>query len=104
MPGLVANCFRVTRDLTVVELDRIVYRRETIVIWPLLMLLSSSWKIYGAVTGPYTFTGDSDETPTDCDYDCDECPFASTEEGASIDPEVSVKRIDARALSSVISN
>ncbi|WP_241025832.1 NucA/NucB deoxyribonuclease domain-containing protein [Burkholderia sp. Tr-20390] len=59
------------------------------------MLLSSSWKIYGAVTGPYTFTGDSDETPTDCDYDCDECPFASTEEGASRVPEVSVKRIDA---------
>lgn len=48
---------------------------------------------YGAVTGQCTFTGDPDETPTDCD--CDEYPFASTEQGASRDPEVSVKRIDA---------
>ncbi|VWC34786.1 hypothetical protein BLA23254_06567 [Burkholderia lata] len=48
---------------------------------------------YGSVTGQCTFTGDPDETPSDCD--CDEYPFASTEEGASTDPEVSVKRIDA---------
>ncbi|WP_254603632.1 NucA/NucB deoxyribonuclease domain-containing protein [Burkholderia lata] len=48
---------------------------------------------FGAVTGQHTFTGDPDETPADCD--CDEYPFASTEQGASSDPEVSVKRIDA---------
>lgn len=48
---------------------------------------------YGSVNGQCTFTGDPDETPTDCD--CDEYPFASTEQGASNDPEVSVKRIDA---------
>ncbi|KGW74899.1 deoxyribonuclease NucA/NucB family protein [Burkholderia pseudomallei MSHR2990] len=48
--------------------------------------------IYGSVNGQCTFTGDPDETPTDCD--CDEYPFASTEQGASRE-EVSVKRIDA---------
>ncbi|AXF25278.1 hypothetical protein CUJ89_30130 [Burkholderia pyrrocinia] len=48
--------------------------------------------IYGSVNGQCTFTGDPDETPTDCD--CDEYPFASTEEGASRD-DASVKRIDA---------
>ncbi|MBN3746737.1 hypothetical protein G3N96_15020 [Burkholderia sp. Se-20373] len=48
---------------------------------------------FGPVTGQCTFTGDPDETPSDCD--CDEYPFASTEQGASREPEVSVKRIDA---------
>ncbi|WP_254609182.1 NucA/NucB deoxyribonuclease domain-containing protein [Burkholderia lata] len=48
---------------------------------------------FGPVTGQCTFTGDPDEAPTDCD--CDEYPLASTEQGASSDPEVSVKRIDA---------
>ncbi|WP_236860916.1 NucA/NucB deoxyribonuclease domain-containing protein [Burkholderia sp. MSMB617WGS] len=47
---------------------------------------------YGSVTGQCTFTGDPEETPTDCD--CDEYPFAATQEGAR-DNEVSVKRIDA---------
>ncbi|MCU9953415.1 NucA/NucB deoxyribonuclease domain-containing protein [Burkholderia sp. BKH01] len=47
---------------------------------------------YGSVTGQCTFTGDPDETPTDCD--CDEYPFASTGQGADGN-EVSVKRIDA---------
>ncbi|MDN7672492.1 NucA/NucB deoxyribonuclease domain-containing protein [Burkholderia oklahomensis] len=47
---------------------------------------------YGSVKGQCTFTGDPDETPADCD--CDEYPFASTQEGAR-DNEVSVKRIDA---------
>ncbi|MXN76871.1 hypothetical protein GR157_19290 [Burkholderia sp. 4701] len=49
-------------------------------------------KKYGSVTGQCTFTGDPDETQTDCD--CDEYPFASTQQGA-LNYEVSVKRIDA---------
>ncbi|MGZ2748114.1 NucA/NucB deoxyribonuclease domain-containing protein [Burkholderia stagnalis] len=47
---------------------------------------------YGSVKGQCTFTGDPDETPTDCD--CDEYPFAATQEGARSN-DVSVKRIDA---------
>ncbi|RKP46412.1 hypothetical protein D7S89_17415 [Trinickia fusca] len=47
---------------------------------------------YGSVTGQCTFTGDPDETPSDCD--CDEYPFAATQEGADKN-EVPVKRIDA---------
>ncbi|WP_231937814.1 NucA/NucB deoxyribonuclease domain-containing protein [Burkholderia lata] len=47
---------------------------------------------YGRVTGQCTFTGDSDETPSDCD--CDEYPFAATNQGAKTGA-FSVKRIDA---------
>lgn len=47
---------------------------------------------YGRVTGQCTFTGDSDETPSDCD--CDEYPFAATNQGAA-GGRFSVKRIDA---------
>ncbi|TCW78639.1 hypothetical protein C5O80_30440 [Burkholderia sp. SRS-46] len=47
---------------------------------------------YGRVTGQCTFTGDSNETPSDCD--CDEYPFAATNEGAATG-KFSVKRIDA---------
>ncbi|WP_244120261.1 NucA/NucB deoxyribonuclease domain-containing protein [Burkholderia gladioli] len=47
---------------------------------------------FGAVTGQCTFTGDPDEVPSDCD--CDEYPFAATNEGAAFG-NVSVKRIDA---------
>ncbi|WP_256990616.1 NucA/NucB deoxyribonuclease domain-containing protein [Burkholderia sp. HI2714] len=47
---------------------------------------------YGRVTGQCTFTGDSNETPSDCD--CDEYPFAATNQGAKTGA-FSVKRIDA---------
>jgi hypothetical protein len=47
---------------------------------------------YGKVTGQCDFTGDPDETPTKCD--CDEYPFAATNQGAHGN-EFSVKRIDA---------
>jgi hypothetical protein len=47
---------------------------------------------YGKVNGLCDFTGDPDETPTNCD--CDEYPFAATNQGADGN-EFSVKRIDA---------
>lgn len=48
---------------------------------------------YGQVTGQCDFTGDPDEVPTNCD--CDEYPFAATNQGAAAGGDFSVKRIDA---------
>lgn len=48
---------------------------------------------YGKVTGQCTFTGDPDDEPADCD--CDEYPFAATNQGASKGSAFSVRRIDS---------
>ena len=48
---------------------------------------------YGEVTGQCNFTGDPDEVPTNCD--CDEYPFAATNQGAAAGGDFSVKRIDS---------
>lgn len=50
---------------------------------------------YGKVTGQCTFTGDPDDAPSDCD--CDEYPFAASNEGAdgkTFGEGFSVRRID----------
>nr|WP_174505867.1 NucA/NucB deoxyribonuclease domain-containing protein [Acinetobacter sp. Marseille-Q1620] len=48
---------------------------------------------FGSYSSTCAFTGDSDETPQDCD--CDEYPFAATNQGAdSSGGNVSVKKID----------
>jgi hypothetical protein len=46
---------------------------------------------FGKTTGQCTFTGDPDDRPSKCD--CDEYPFAATQEGAA-SGEFSVKKID----------
>lgn len=52
--------------------------------------------LYGDVKGQCTFTGDPDDAPSDCD--CDEYPFAASEEGAdrkTVGKDFSVRRIDS---------